>query len=437
MMQGCTNAWNFAQSLLQKGVFAVSLWRSGDRNCPDFIEKTGLFCYAFDGGAWGPCPTASVRRPGGPVGVRVFLAAALAAALLEGGISARADAGVPAWFYTASESGFAAANDTSLSQIQSLSRLAQIDTGGLVLTATSDTLLRRRDFEAAMPFSRNFVVEFGSRSGNAFDLAPDGLFTDPAEWEPFAQTGREMHAEAAVPLGHGLSLNFGESIGESGSLLPDFGPAWMQTPLGGTGRGQGFAGTGFADLSWSATPWASLGLVARSENAAGPAVQPGFAPVKASAQSLGISAKVALGKGWVTSFTYNQGITQLDLRPAGNLLPAEGPQQSRSYGVAIAKHGLFGDDALGFELSRPSPSSLGGVDLSETTAVDPFDGFISSATRPILGGSSQETDVQLGYVTTFLDGALALQANAGYQMNSAGQPGNNGVAVLSRAKINF
>jgi hypothetical protein len=365
------------------------------------------------------------------------MAAALAAALLQGGASARADAGVPAWFFTANQSGFAAANDTSLSQIQSLSRLAQIDTGGLVLTGRSDTLLRGKDFEAAMPLSRDLVVEFGSHSGNAFDLAPDGLFTNPAEWEPFAQTGREMHAEAVVPLSQSLSLNFGESVGESDSLLPDFGPAWIETPPGGADRARGFAETGFAGLTWSATPWASLGLVARSESAAGPSVQQGFAPAKASAQTLGLSAKVALGRGWVTSFTYNEGITQLDLRPAGNLLPAEGPQQSRSYGVAIAKHGLFGNDALGLELSRPSPASLGGVDLSETAAVDPFDGFISSATRPILGGNTQETDVQLGYVTTFLDGALALQTNAGYQMNSAGQPGNNGVAVLSRAKINF
>ena len=288
-----------------------------------------------------------------------------------------------------------------------------------------------------MPLARNLVVEFGSRSGNAFDFSPEGLFTNPAGWEPFSQNGREMHAQAAIPLGNGLALNFGESLGESDSLLPAFGPAWMQTPLAGVGRSQAFAQTGFAGLSWDPTPWASLGLVARQESAQAPVVQSGFAPAKVSAQTLGVSGKVALGKGWVTSFNYNQGITQLDLRAAGDLLPAEGAQHSRSYGVAIAKHGLFGDDVLGLEVSRPSPSSLDGVDLSDTAAVDPFDGFISSATRPIMSGTAQETDLQLGYVTTFLDGALALQANAGYQMNSAGQPGNNGVAVLSRAKINF
>ena len=40
-------------------------------------------------------------------------------------------------------------------------------------------------------------------------------------------------------------------------------------------------------------------------------------------------------------------------------------------------------------------------------------------------------------MTTFMDGALALQANAGYQMNVAGLGGTNAVSVISRAKINF
>jgi hypothetical protein len=291
-----------------------------------------------------------------------------------------------------------------------------------------------------MPLARNMVVEFGSRSGNAFDFAPDGLFTNTSGWmQPFSQTGHEAHAQSAIGFGDGLTLKLGESFGESDSLLPAYGPAWMQTPLAGGDRGDGFAQTGFAGLNWNVAPWADLGLVARQASAQGPApiVQSGFSPAKVSAQTLGVSGKVAFGKGWVTSFSYNEGITPLDLRPAGPLLAADGVQHSRSYGVAIAKHGLFGDDALGLEVSRPALSSLGGVDLGDTTAADPFDGFISSSTRPIMSGNTQETDLQLGYVTTFLDGALALQANAGYQMNSSGQPGNNGVAVLSRAKINF
>ena len=49
----------------------------------------------------------------------------------------------------------------------------------------------------------------------------------------------------------------------------------------------------------------------------------------------------------------------------------------------------------------------------------------------------QETDLQLGYVTSFLDGALALQTNAAYQMNFQGQTGATSVSLLSRAKIKF
>jgi len=36
-----------------------------------------------------------------------------------------------------------------------------------------------------------------------------------------------------------------------------------------------------------------------------------------------------------------------------------------------------------------------------------------------------------------MNGALSLQANAGYQSNVAGQNGLNGVTLLSRANIRF
>ncbi len=344
----------------------------------------------------------------------------------------------PSFFYTPANSGLANANENSLSSVQLLSRFAQIDTTGAPVAFQRASLFGGREFEAVAPLGPNLALEFESRSGDAYDFGSGGIVTNLAgSMQPFSETGREMHAGSEIAFGNGFSLNFGESFGESDSLLPAFGPQWMRTPLAGGDRLLGTAQSGFAALDWNAAPWASLGLVARQGSAQAPVVSAGLSPAKLSTQTLGATGKVAFGNGWVTRFSYNQGITQLDLRPGGNLLPAENAQQSRSYGVAIAKHGLFGDDAMGLEVSRESPSLLGGVDLGDSAAVDPFDGFISSATRPIMSGSTPETDVQLGYVTTFLDGALALQANAGYQMNSSGQPGNNGVAVLSRAKINF
>ena len=71
------------------------------------------------------------------------------------------------------------------------------------------------------------------------------------------------------------------------------------------------------------------------------------------------------------------------------------------------------------------------------TGVDANRNLVIGHEQVSLAPGTPETDVELGYVTTFLDGALALQANAGYQMNLAGQKGQNSVTVLSRAKINF
>ena len=149
---------------------------------------------------------------------------------------------------------------------------------------------------------------------------------------------------------------------------------------------------------------------------------------------MALSARVGFGDGWVTTVSYGEGITQLNLRPTGALSAAD-PLRTRSYGVAVAKRGLFEDgDSLGLAVTRPMQVYEGSVDLSNT---EPSDNSLLGQARLPLSGGTPETDVELGYVTTFLDGALALQANAGYQMNLQGQPGANSVTVLSRAKINF
>jgi hypothetical protein len=368
------------------------------------------------------------------------MAAIVAAALLQGGGMARAQTTNPVWFHTTSNSTFANTGDDTLSSVRSLSRFARDADAGIPVTFSGTSLFGGQAFDVAAPLGKNRAVEFGSRIGNRSYLGSDALFASPADLLlPFSASGREVHVRSAIGLGNAVTLNLGESLGTSDSLLPAFGPAWMQAPLAGAKFMGATAQEGFAALNWDVAPWADLGLVARQASAQGsPTAQSAaLSPAKLSTQTLGVSGRVTLGNGWVTSFSYNQGITQLDLRPSAGLVAIDGAQRSRSYGLAIAKHGLFGDDALGLAVSRPAALTTGAVDLGDSMTADPFDGFISSATRPILSGNTAETDLQLGYVTTFLDGALALQANADYQMNSAGQSGNNGVAVLSRAKINF
>jgi hypothetical protein len=149
---------------------------------------------------------------------------------------------------------------------------------------------------------------------------------------------------------------------------------------------------------------------------------------KAATQALGVSGHMDMGNGWVTTASFSDGMSQLDLRDTGSTTLHE-----QSYSFAIAKHGLFGDDALGLSFSRPAPSLTGG-----------FSGFTASGDLPSLvvaqglnGTRAAESDFQLGYVTNFLDGAVALQTNAAYQTNFQGQPGATSVSLLSRAKIKF
>ena len=158
----------------------------------------------------------------------------------------------------------------------------------------------------------------------------------------------------------------------------------------------------------------------------------GIAP-KASTAALNVSAHMNIGQGWAISPSFSEGMTQLD--PSGNYLGDGGMRHEQSYSLAVTKHGLFGDDALGLSFSRPAPSLSGGfASLSASGDLPPL--VIAQGAAP-LNHAAQETDFQLGYVTNFLDGAVALQTNAAYQTNSQGQPGATSVSLLSRAKIKF
>ena len=154
----------------------------------------------------------------------------------------------------------------------------------------------------------------------------------------------------------------------------------------------------------------------------------GIAP-KSSTTAFDISAHMDFGRGWVTTASFSEGLTQLD--PQGVFPGAALHEQS--YSVAVAKRGVFGNDALGVAFSRPAPSMSGGMPVLSAVGDMP----LTVAPRVPLSNRAEETDFQLGYVTNFLDGAVALQANAGYQTNTQGQPGATSVSLLSRAKIKF
>ncbi|HZZ11638.1 MAG TPA: hypothetical protein VFE79_13200 [Paraburkholderia sp.] len=199
-----------------------------------------------------------------------------------------------------------------------------------------------------------------------------------------------------------------------------------------------------ASLNWDPTRWAGIGLTASQASerhgVLGNLNTPALAVADGGRTSAaGVTAHVDFGKGWVTTASYSEGITQLDLTPAQGLMTTATDLRSRAYGISVAKRGLFGrNDSLDIALSRPVQVYSGSANLVTTPILDGKAAALNYGLQNLsLATRTPETDVELGYVTTFFDGALALQTNAAYQMNTRGQSGTNALAVVSRAKLNF
>lgn len=181
-----------------------------------------------------------------------------------------------------------------------------------------------------------------------------------------------------------------------------------------------------AGMHWDFARWGGLSLTA-SRTAEHGLGLPSFTGARTTA--LGVSAHVGFGGGWVTTASYAEGLTQLELRP-GAFTP-DASLRTEAYGVAVAKHGLFSkNDALGVTLARPAPNFATFATPNKSNDLQFFG-------RDKILNMAPETDIELGYKTEFFGDAIALQANASYQMNYGGMTGNNAVSLLSKAKIKF
>jgi hypothetical protein len=184
-----------------------------------------------------------------------------------------------------------------------------------------------------------------------------------------------------------------------------------------------------AGAEWDFASWGGLGIAGAQSQS-----DPYFGgldfglPATKFSTMLGVSAHLNFGDGWVTSFSYDEGRAQLDLRPNA-LAIADGQQDDSVFSVDVAKDDIFGGDSLGLDLIRPVQASGNGVAANSSYA-----GLLGPQIS--LSSATPETDFQLDYETSF-NGNITLQANAGYQMNVAGQNGTKAISVLSRAKINF
>jgi hypothetical protein len=284
---------------------------------------------------------------------------------------------------------------------------------------------------------------YDSQSSAAYN----GLFLSAgAVNSPYAAlTNGGSYLGSTIALDDGVHLRFGESMLDPQRpeyQVPEFAYlAQLQGPQTMYDLRQ--AQSSLAGVDWDFASWGGLGLIATQtseQNGLLGGFNSGSLAVakSASTSAIGMSARVGFGDGWVTTFSYSEGITQLNMKSDAIVSSAD-ELHSRAYGVAVAKHGLFGDaDSLGLAVTRPLQVYAGGVTFSAADGLDTSTNDLKIGHEYVsLASNTPETDLELGYVTTFMDGAVALQANAGYQMNVAGLGGTNAVTVISRAKINF
>ena len=235
-----------------------------------------------------------------------------------------------------------------------------------------------------------------------------------------------------VPV-QSLRLRLGSSLNSERLDQAAFDPGSAATPLLGLLYDPSQTQSLLAGMSWDIAGSTGIDVNAiaatRSGVPLGVTQAASIAP-RASTRAVSVTGRLGLGNGWVTTASFSEGLSQLDLR-GGVARQA----REQSYSFAITKHGLFGgDDALGLAVSQPAPSMAGSF-ASLLGGADSLPPLVVGRGQTLAG--RPETDFQLGYITNFLDGAVALQTNAAYQMNVQGQTGANSLSLLSRAKIKF
>jgi len=333
-----------------------------------------------------------------------------------------------------------------LSGIPFAASAGPVSASGVVLTRTNfdsaygppaPRSVDLRDFATSVSLAPEIALNLGYQLDDAgrfvrtdFSGAFDGLFLSPsATGSDVSPTGgRASYVGGTWLLADELKLNFGAaSYAPQQSVDPFDSFSTIGKPVGAlVDYGSRTANSLMAGVSWDFARWGGLDVTATKSGA-----RDGLLNDTIDTTALAVSAHVKFGNGWVTTASYGEAMTKLDLKPQA-LTQAPGDELHRGgYALAVAKHGVFGDDAIGLSVSRPATvDAFATVDNAQAQTV-----YIGR--DHLLADLKPETDIEVGYVTTFLDGSLALQTNAAYQMNFAGQNGTNAVSLLSRAKIKF
>ena len=298
-----------------------------------------------------------------------------------------------------------------------------------------------RDVVADVPLSSDLALNLGYRTQSAtaptsFDATAgvDGLFLSPWSFgQNFGAFGTSNYLGATLKLSDKFALHAGEatsSIDRNAANENAF--ATISRPVDALlDFGARTANTLMAGVTFKASDWGGFDLSAsRGVEKTGFEPTP-FSQLSTDAFSVSASAKVG---SWVTTASYGESLTKLDIKPSALTLSSAGELRQTGYALSIAKHGVFGDDALGLSVSRPiDPEAVSG---GFVTVASPANQPVFIGPDHLLSDQKPETDIELGYTTSFND-SFALQTNAAYEMNFQGKNGTNAVQLLSRANIKF
>ncbi len=296
-----------------------------------------------------------------------------------------------------------------------------------------------QDVVALLPLSSDLTLDFGYRldcvrAPGAFDPAGfDGLFLSPSALGGDLGSWNTNYVGATFKLSDNVAVRAGEAsstldrnaanenafstISRPVDALLDFGARTANTLMAG--------------VTFKASDWGAFDLSASRGISKSGFDQMPFSALATDTFSVSAGAKFG---SWVTTASYGESLTKLDIKPSALTLSSAGELRQTGYALSIAKHGVFGDDALGLSVSRPiDPEAVSG---GFVTVASPTNQPVFIGPDHLLADQKPETDIELGYTTSFSD-SFALQTNAAYEMNFQGKNGFNAGQLLSRAKIKF
>jgi hypothetical protein len=310
-------------------------------------------------------------------------------------------------------------------------------------------------------FSMSLAVSDGVALNLGYNTIMSGRFNSYDAMASEAYDGLFFNASAVNSPYLGLTSGgsyIGTTVAMSDSVRVQFGASWLAPQVQRfevsaypmidqlLGRAKQYdqrhAQASMASVSWDFASWGGLGLTL-SDTVEQNGLLGGFTSGalalnrSANTTAVGLNARVGFGDGWVSTLSYSEGVSRVALFD-NSLISGADQLHSRSYGLAIAKRGLFDEtDTFGIALSRPIQVYSGGVDLAVATGAD-ANGILTTTHEHVsLASSTPETDIEAGYMASLFGGSMSIGANAAYQMNANGIGGTNAVTFLSRASIRF